>query len=154
MSNLFPESTILSAWNIENNFFESEDNENSSRQSWQYDFEDGEFVISSTGKAVMVEGTEAWLQWCQKAIQTPRYRYIIYSRNYGQELEDLIGHQYGKTLLESEISRMAKEALLIDARTASVENFTFQWTGEKCMFTCEITDVYEETRIIQSEVIG
>lgn len=39
----------------------------------------------------IVEGYDALLVWVWLALQTPRYRYYIYSEDYGQEYEDLIG---------------------------------------------------------------
>ena len=39
----------------------------------------------------IVEGYDALLVWVWLALKTPRYRYYIYSEDYGQEYEELIG---------------------------------------------------------------
>ena len=39
----------------------------------------------------IVEGYDAILVWAWLALHTPRYRYYIYSEDYGQEYEDLVG---------------------------------------------------------------
>ena len=59
----------------------------------------------------------------RKAIRTPRYRHLIYTRDYGSELEELVGKGYDRSLQESEIQRMVTETLLADARTESVDQF-------------------------------
>ena len=45
------------------------------------------------------------------------------------------------------------EMLLADARTDSVDQFLFAWEGEACRFSCRITNVRDETEIIESVVI-
>lgn len=93
------------------------------------------------------------MQWCIKAVKTPRYRHVIYSRNYGSELEDLVGHGDSRGVMESEITRMVTETLLADPRTDSVDQFTFGWNREQCMFSCRVASVQEEMFILESEVI-
>ena len=59
-----------------------------------------------------------------KIIFTERYRYVIYSWNYGIELEDLFGQPI--SLILPEIKRRVTEALLQDTRIKSVDDFTFE----------------------------
>lgn len=122
-------------------------------RSWRFDFEVGEFVMSPTRKIAAADEKEAWVVWCEKAIRTPRYRHLIYSRDYGSELEELIGSSYEHAVQESEIGRMVTETLLADARTESVDNFLFTWDGEACQFSCRITSIRDEIEIIESVVI-
>ena len=49
----------------------------------------------------IVEGYDAILVWTWLALHTPRYRYYIYSEDYGQEYEDLIGKSYSSELIQS-----------------------------------------------------
>lgn len=122
-------------------------------RSWRYDFEAGEFVMSPIRKITVADEKEAWVIWCEKAIRTPRYRHLIYTRDYGSELEELIGKGYDRSLQESEIQRMVTETLLADARTDNVDQFLFAWEGEACRFSCRITNVRDETENIESVVI-
>ncbi|MEC0369418.1 DUF2634 domain-containing protein [Paenibacillus chibensis] len=121
-------------------------------RSWRFDFEAGEFVMSPTRKMALVDEKEAWVLWCEKAIRTPRYRHVTYSRDYGSELEDLIGSG-SRALQESEIRRMVSETLLADARTQSVDRFVFDWEGEACRFSCRITNIRDEAETLESVVI-
>jgi hypothetical protein len=121
--------------------------------SWQFDFEKGEFVTTATGKVAETQDTAAWIEWCMKALATERYRYLIYSRNHGQEFDDLIRKHLNRAGNESEIKRMVTEALMVDPRTAKVDNFTFSWDGNTCYFTCQITNVRDEVATVSNEVV-
>lgn len=66
---------------------------------------------------------EAMKQAIYKILLTERYRYIIYSWNYGIELEDLFGEPISYVC--PELERRIKEALLWDTRIERVDNFRF-----------------------------
>jgi hypothetical protein len=121
--------------------------------SWGFDFTLGEFVTSATGKGMVTAGAQAWIDWCQKALITTRYTFPIYGRYYGQEFADLIRKNLSRAGNESEIKRLVTEALMVDPRTASVDNFTFSWDGDTVYFTCRITSVWDETAIIANKVV-
>lgn len=144
MANLFPES-VADAWeNVEQDLSEATLDEVKFGRSWRYDFAAGEFVLTPTGKIAIADEIAAWRMWCEKAIRTPRYRHVIYSRTYGQEFEDLIGQGYSRTVQESEIRRMTEETLLTDPRTLSVDGFTFVWQEDGCRFTCRVKNSRDE----------
>ncbi|BFH63899.1 DUF2634 domain-containing protein [Paenibacillus azoreducens] len=142
MANLFPED-------IENDWGEEQPEEFTDTQidfgrSWQFNFKSGDFVMTPTRKVAAADDKAAWVMWCQKAIRTPRYRHLIYSREHGEELDDLIGKGYSQALIESEIQRIVTETLMVDPRTANVDDFTFDWPGDACYFTCRITNARDE----------
>lgn len=153
MANLFPENGGF-FWGEEAAVVQADSSAVTFGRSWRFDYDQGEFVVSPTGRIAEADAREAWVQWCQKAIRTPRYRHVIYSRDYGSELENLIGSGYERAVIESEIERMASEALLTDARTSSVDGFSFAWNGDGCTFTCRVSSVQEEIEMMESEVIG
>ena len=70
-----------------------------------------------------IDGLEAVRQAIFKVINTERYEYVIYSWNYGIELQDLFGQP--KELVYPELKRRFTEALLQDDRITDVENFSF-----------------------------
>lgn len=150
MANLFPE-------NIENNWKEGPPEETTETQisfgrSWQFDFKSGDFVMTPTRKVAAADEKAAWVMWCQKAIRTPRYRHLIYSRDHGEEFDDLIGRGYSRAFIESEIQRIVTETLMVDPRTADVDDFSFNWGGDACYFTCQITNVRDEEALIEGSV--
>lgn len=93
------------------------------------DFETGQL----SGK--IVEGYDALLVWAWLALQTPRYRYYIYSENYGQEYEDLIGKSYSTELTDSEQERMTEECLTENPYITGIENFSCVKIEEKVTVT-------------------
>lgn len=118
-------------------------------KSWRFDFDKGEFVLTPTGRVAESRGADAWLEWCRKALLTARYRFPVYSRNYGQELEDLISRHLTRAGNESEIKRIATDCLMVDPRTAGVENFVFHWEGDRCLFSCEVRNVRGDTGTVR-----
>ena len=71
------------------------------------------------------DNLEAIKQTVFKILNTQRYAYIIYSWNYGIELEDLFGQPVRYVC--PEIERRVKEALLQDDRITAVDNFEFNF---------------------------
>lgn len=66
-------------------------------------------------------------------LNTERYKYIIYSWNYGIELYDLIGKPM--PYVKAEIPRRITEALLQDDRIENVTDFKFKENGNKLSVT-------------------
>jgi hypothetical protein len=69
---------------------------------------------------------EAMKQAIYLIINTERYQYVIFSWNYGIELDDLFGQPISYIL--PEIKRRIQEALLQDTRIEAVDNFEFTVT--------------------------
>lgn len=67
-----------------------------------------------------IDNKQALRQAIEKLLHTGRYMYEIYTDEYGIELQALIGENFD--LVEAEIGRIIKEALLADDRIVSVEN--------------------------------
>ena len=82
-----------------------------------------------------VDGIEAMRQAVELILSTERYRYLIYSWNYGVELAELIGKPLAFVL--PEIERRVSEALLQDDRITAVDGFDFETFGRivHCSFT-------------------
>lgn len=66
-------------------------------------------------------------------LSTERYKYIIYSWDYGVELCDLIGKPIPYVM--SELPRRITEALTQDNRITDVVDFEFDRTGKKLHVT-------------------
>ena len=75
----------------------------------------------------MIDGRDAIIQAVKKILYTERYAYVIYSSQYGVELDRLIGQEYD--FIISDIKRTLTEALLMDNRIISLENFEMEKTG-------------------------
>lgn len=119
----------------------------------QFDFEKHEFILSPTGRQKTVTSSDAWGEWCVKALCSERYKYLIYSDNYGEEIDTLLGKSYPREVVESEIRRMVKDCLMVDKRTASVDNFQFTWIDDGIMFSCDVKNTIGETMTISRKVV-
>lgn len=71
-----------------------------------------------------VDGLEAMRQAVEKILNTERFEWVIYSANYGVELERLIGKDYD--FVKSDLERTITQALLVDTRIQKVTDFEVQ----------------------------
>lgn len=71
----------------------------------------------------LIDGEQAIRQFIVKAVKTSRFRFLIYDDQYGSELDDLIGADVSQSLLETEIPRVIREALIYDERVDDVVDF-------------------------------
>ncbi|GKH49062.1 phage protein [Eubacteriales bacterium] len=70
----------------------------------------------------ITDDIEAVRQAIHKILMTERFAYLIYSWNYGFELNTVLGQ--GESVLRSEIGRLLTEALTADDRIDAVENLS------------------------------
>lgn len=100
-------------------------------------------LIESSRIFGVCDGREAMEQVIYKILNTERYRYVVYSWNYGIELLDLFGMpvDYVCPVLEKRIS----EALLQDDRIMEVNDFVFDISrkGKVCASFTVVSDVGE-----------
>nr|DAX70187.1 MAG TPA: Protein of unknown function (DUF2634) [Caudoviricetes sp.] len=76
-----------------------------------------------------IDNQKAMEQAIYKIIRTERYKYIVYSWNYGIELEDLFGMPVEYCV--AELERRISEALLQDNRITAVHSFEFDTESER-----------------------
>ena len=79
----------------------------------------------------MDEGLEAVRQAVEIALDVERFRWTIYSANFGSELDELIGQD--EALITAEIPRLVEGALSQDDRVVQVEDYVFTRTGPDSM---------------------
>lgn len=99
--------------------------------SFLFDFSTGDFVRDGAGRVITAEPYQAWSQWCAKAAITERSAYLVYTNQFGTEVDEAT-KQPTRQAVESELERTITEALMVDPRTASVTQFVFTWSGEEC----------------------
>ena len=75
-------------------------------------------------------------------LSTERYKFPIYSTNYGVELEDLIGQPMG--LVESELERRIADCLKQDDRIVKVYDFKFERMDHKLHVTFNVQTTFNE----------
>ncbi len=98
-----------------------------------------------------IDDLEAMRQAVEKILLTERFEWVIYSDNYGIEIQDLIGNDFD--LIQSEIERVVSEALLADERIESVDNFDLQQTDRSSLlFSFTVLTVFGEINMEQEVV--
>lgn len=103
------------------------------------------------GKVVgFCDGKEALEQTIYFILSTERYKYLIYSKSYGSELENI--PNIDKDILESEIKRRINEALIQDDRIENTDNYIFNYDKDSVVVKFTIFSIYGDIEI-EKEVI-
>jgi len=111
-----------------------------------WDFENN-IPIYKNGSPSIVTGLRAVLVWAWKALHVERYRYEIYSWEYGNEIESLVGKPYTDELKKSEATRFIKECLLINPYITDVTDIVVTFDEDKINIQCKIVTVYGEANL-------
>lgn len=96
--------------------------------SFYFDWKLGDFQLSG-GQLLERGAHEAWLDWCVKAVRTQRFAHLVYSDDYGTDLEDALSSG-SRELVETELEDAIADALETDPRTARAYGFEFTWEGD------------------------
>ena len=99
------------------------------------------------GVLQIITGAEAIASWAYRALQVARFRYEIYSWDYGNECNNLIGTVFTDDLKRSEAKRYVKECLLVNPYITGVNNITVEFDSNKLTISCDINTVYGEVNI-------
>lgn len=91
------------------------------------------------------EGINAVKQSIYFILNTERYRFPIYSWDYGVELENLFGKPMPYVI--SEVARRIEEALLQDDRIIKVENFEFEPNKKNLHVTFNVATIYGDIEV-------
>lgn len=98
-------------------------------------------VDFQTGKLTgeIVEGKDALRVWIYFALKIARYRYRMFTWDYGNEFEDLIGTAYSIDYRLSEIERMTRECLTAHPNIQGISDFEAAFSGStlKIRFTVD-----------------
>lgn len=87
-----------------------------------------------------VDDLEAMKQAIYLILNIERYEYLIYSWNYGIELNDLYGQPIPFVL--PELKRRITEALVQDSRILGVDNFSFETNKGKVHATFTVHTIF------------
>ena len=140
MANLFPNGSL-------ENITLKEEQKVEFKGTYAFDFEIGEFIRNADGSIKILDEFNAWIQWCEKAMITTRYKYGAYSNKYGR---DIIGSDIDKKAIELELKRITTEALMVHPMSKTVENFEFSWKDESVYYTYEVESITEQKKELTS----
>jgi len=88
-----------------------------------------------------IDGESALRQTVVKALRTARYRFLVYDDDYGAELDDVIASELPFELLEHEVPRAIKDALIMDDRISDVVDFVMSQEGDALYVTFKVVTV-------------
>jgi hypothetical protein len=78
-----------------------------------------------------IDETDAMKQAIIKILQSERFLYLIYSWNYGIEMNAIVGKSY--QVIASEIKRILREALLEDRRITDVYDVSYKQIDKRTL---------------------
>jgi hypothetical protein len=108
---------------------------------WNFD---NNVPVFSGGVPVEVTGIDAVAVWAWKALHTDRYRWPVYTWDYGCEARSLIGQAYTEELKESEAARCVRECLLINPYITDVADITTDFADGLLTISCRLVTIYGE----------
>lgn len=108
------------------------------------------YRLTGTRIGGIIDGQEAIEQFIWKAVTTAYQRYLIYDGQYGCELDNLIGATVTRELVDEEIPRVIREALMYDDRIDSVDGFVVRHEEDKMYISFNVELVTGE--VFESEV--
>ena len=120
------------------------------KRSMKWNPELGDFVRDSSNRIVECDGYEAYAIWCYKMVQTVRDAHTSYIEEItGNDLGvdmDGIEQEDDRETVESMLQRGYTDALMVNPRTESVSNFSFNWEGDEVNCTFQVSAVdWDET---------
>jgi len=103
---------------------------------------DRTFKIKDNGTVYgFTKGQDALRQWVVTCLSVERYRYPIYSWNFGLQTEDLYGRDplYVIAVLEQRI----EEALTVDSRIIGISNFAARFEKKTVFARFTVNTVFD-----------
>lgn len=95
-----------------------------------------------------IDGQEAMIQAISKIMETERSVYPIYSEDYGNDLDELIGKNFD--FVETEIERVLEEALEEDDRVTGVSVDSIEETDSASLLvTATVSTIYGDLEVTQ-----
>lgn len=113
-------------------------------QEWAYDFENNELLTDDSGAPYLVSGNEALKIWLYWAIITERYRWRANSRDYGTEIDRMIGINASQAIKSSELERTIREAINICQYVKSIDKLDLSLQDGVVVVDITIKSIYQE----------
>ena len=88
------------------------------------------------------DNLKALKQWVRLVLSTERYKYDIFSWNFGIETEDLYGNDHFYVI--SELKQRINEALTFDDRVTSVSDFEYTVKDGTVYMSFVVHNIYED----------
>ena len=120
-------------------------------KEWAWSFTKDDFLLKN-GKPYVIQGDEAVKVWIYKALRTTRFRHVVYSFNWGNDLESLIGDSYSKAAKETLVRDLIVEALEPIRHIDTIKSVEASLNGDVLTVDVEVITVYGAVNIDGLEV--
>ena len=127
--------------------------EEPSSQTYLIDFNENRLRLSfdTENSNGFLDGLAAMRQAVFCILNTERYEHLIYSWDYGAELQELIGMDADIVL--PEIERTITEALMADSRILSVDDFEFEQNKKAVVCTFRVSTIFGDLEMEQEVIV-
>lgn len=99
-----------------------------------------------------IDGLNAVRQSVFLMLSTERFQYLIYSWDYGVELENMIGKS--RDYLKVDIERRIREALMQDDRITGISDFTIDFKEDQAFITFKAYSQFGDFSVERSVSVG
>ena len=133
-------------------FIENIDNyDREYKPSLVWDLKAGDFARTASGRVPYSEGKDAFQVWCVKCVATERLTCLAYADDIGSEMESAVKLNDRKAV-ELAIRRTITEALMVNPRTQSVDEFTFEWEPDSVHVSFYVTGVDNDQFELETDI--
>lgn len=141
---IFPEDNVIFDDVINDMTMEAEELAILKEYAWDFDLDD--FILED-GKFKVVEGLEAIKIWIYKTLRTERYRYMVYSWDYGHEFDNLVGKNLSKEVMESEAKRLLDECLSVNPYILGISSLIAKMEKDIVNINATVNTIYGEVKV-------
>lgn len=111
-----------------------------------WDFEKGQPIFKD-GNPIFVTGKEAVKVWIWKALITGRKKYEIYTHDFGNEAETLLGQNFSPDTKRAEASRYVRECLEINPYITDISDIRVEFADSTITICATVSTVYGEVEM-------
>ena len=112
-----------------------------------WNFREGKPMFQN-GNPVFTIGLEAVKVWIWKALITQRTLYPIYTWDFGNEVETLLGQNFAEATKSAEATRYIRESLEINPYITEVSNINISFAGSLLSIEVTASTVYGEVDVL------
>lgn len=122
-------------------------------KAFRFDFNKREFVTNLNNQVLTTEDeSEILKELVSKILYDDRYKYLIYSDDYGNEINDILAQDLPEEVLISEIKRAYTEALIYHPKIEDVEDMNVYAENNKIYAEFTVVGKYGTKISVQKEV--
>ena len=99
------------------------------------------------GRPKYVNGLPAVVSWAYRALKTPRFTNEIYTWDYGNEAQRLVGTPWVPETKKAEAERYVRECLLQYPYITAVENVAVEFANGELTITLDMVTVYGSAKL-------